>query len=76
MAAIDLIFHKGQNKETYNVGGFNEWKNIDLVRLLCKLMDDRLDRPEGTSERLITFVKDRQVMTLDMPLMLVKSTKN
>jgi len=57
--AIDLVFHKGQNKETYNIGGFNEWKNIDLVRLLCKLIDDRLNRPEGTSERLITFVKDR-----------------
>ena len=57
--AIDLVFHKGQNKETYNIGGFNEWKNIDLVRLLCKLMNDRLNRPEGTSERLITFVKDR-----------------
>lgn len=58
-AAIDLVFHKGQNKETYNIGGFNEWKNIDLVRLLCKLMDERLGRSEGSSEKLITFVKDR-----------------
>lgn len=58
-AAIDLVFHKGQNRETYNIGGFNEWKNIDLVRLLCTLMDERLGRTEGTSEKLITFVKDR-----------------
>lgn len=58
-AAIDLVFHKGQNHETYNIGGFNEWKNIDLVRLLCKIMDAKLDRPDGTSEKLITYVKDR-----------------
>ncbi|MER3319478.1 MAG: dTDP-glucose 4,6-dehydratase [Allomuricauda sp.] len=57
--AIDLIFHKGQQGETYNVGGFNEWKNIDLTRLLCRLMDKKLDREAGTSEKLITFVKDR-----------------
>ncbi|WP_268225577.1 dTDP-glucose 4,6-dehydratase [Sinomicrobium oceani] len=57
--AIDLIFHKGENQETYNIGGFNEWKNIDLVKLLCKLMDGKLGRPIGTSEKLITFVKDR-----------------
>ena len=57
--AIDLIFHKGKNHETYNIGGFNEWKNIDLVRLLCKQMDIKLGRLEGTSEKLITFVKDR-----------------
>ncbi|MBB4118184.1 dTDP-glucose 4,6-dehydratase [Mesonia hippocampi] len=57
--AIDLIFHKGKNKETYNIGGFNEWKNIDLVKLLCKQMDAKLSREEGTSEQLITFVKDR-----------------
>jgi dTDP-glucose 4,6-dehydratase len=57
--AIDLIFHKGKNHETYNIGGFNEWKNIDLVRLLCKQMDLKLGRLEGTSEKLITFVKDR-----------------
>ncbi|HEY5688309.1 MAG TPA: dTDP-glucose 4,6-dehydratase [Yeosuana sp.] len=57
--AIDLVFHKGKNKETYNVGGFNEWKNIDLVKLLCQQMDAKLDRTEGTSEKLITYVKDR-----------------
>ncbi|QCX01867.1 dTDP-glucose 4,6-dehydratase [Aggregatimonas sangjinii] len=57
--AIDLIFHEGKNQETYNVGGCNEWKNIDLVKLLCRLMDKRLNRPEHTSEQLITFVKDR-----------------
>ncbi|MCL5127244.1 dTDP-glucose 4,6-dehydratase [Algibacter sp. L4_22] len=57
--AIDLVFHKGINKETYNIGGFNEWKNIDLVKLLCKQMDVELNREEGTSEKLITYVKDR-----------------
>jgi|TARA_E500000318_G_scaffold111768_1_gene131650 dTDP-glucose 4,6-dehydratase len=57
--AIDLVFHEGINGETYNIGGFNEWKNIDLVRLLCKLMDKKLGRKEGASEELITFVKDR-----------------
>lgn len=58
-AAIDLIFHKGKIGETYNIGGNNEWKNIDLIKLLCKIMDRKLDRPEGTSEKLITYVKDR-----------------
>ncbi len=57
--AIDLVYHKGKNKETYNIGGFNEWKNIDLVKLLCKLMDKKLDRQVGTSEKLINYVKDR-----------------
>tara|TARA_R110002167_G_scaffold206691_18_gene410808 strand:- start:14574 stop:15617 length:1044 start_codon:yes stop_codon:yes gene_type:complete len=57
--AIDLVFHKGKNHETYNIGGFNEWQNIDLVKLLCRLMDKKLERPEGTSEKLITYVKDR-----------------
>jgi dTDP-glucose 4,6-dehydratase len=57
--AIDLVFHEGKNHETYNIGGFNEWKNIDLVRLLCKIMDSKLNREEGTSEKLITYVKDR-----------------
>ena len=57
--AIDLVFHKGKNHETYNIGGFNEWKNIDLVRLLCQRMDEKLGRTEGESEKLITFVKDR-----------------
>jgi dTDP-glucose 4,6-dehydratase len=57
--AIDLVFHEGKNHETYNIGGFNEWKNIDLVKLLCKIMDGKLGRIEGTSEELITYVKDR-----------------
>jgi len=58
-AAIDLIFHRGKLGETYNIGGNNEWKNIDLVKLLCKIMDKKLGRKEGSSEKLITFVKDR-----------------
>ena len=57
--AIDEIFHRGKVGETYNIGGFNEWTNLDLIKLLCKLMDERLKRPEGSSEKLITFVKDR-----------------
>lgn len=57
--AIDLIFHQGKNKETYNIGGFNEWKNIDLVKELCQQMDEKLGREKDTSEKLITFVKDR-----------------
>jgi len=57
--AIDLVFHEGKNHETYNIGGFNEWQNIDLVKLLCTIMDKKLGRPEGTSAQLITYVKDR-----------------
>lgn len=57
--AIDEVFHKGKLGETYNIGGFNEWQNIDLVKLLCRIMDGKLGRAEGTSEQLITFVKDR-----------------
>lgn len=57
--AIDLVFHKGKNHETYNIGGFNEWKNIDLVKVLCQKMDEKLGRSAGTSEQLITYVKDR-----------------
>ncbi len=57
--AIDLVFHEGKNHETYNIGGFNEWKNIDLVKLLCKIMDSKLGRESGASEKLITYVKDR-----------------
>ena len=57
--AIDLVFHQGRNGENYNVGGFNEWQNIDLVKELCRQMDEKLRRPAGTSEQLITFVKDR-----------------
>ena len=58
-AAIDLVFHKGKTGDTYNIGGFNEWRNIDLVKLLCKLMDEKLGRAPGESEELITYVKDR-----------------
>jgi dTDP-glucose 4,6-dehydratase len=58
-AAIDLILHNGNNGETYNIGGFNEWKNIDLIHLLCEIMDRKLQRPQGTSKNLITYVKDR-----------------
>lgn len=58
-AAIDVVFHKGPNGETYNIGGNNEWTNIDLIRLLCEIMDEKLGREAGTSEKLITFVKDR-----------------
>ena len=58
-AAIDLLFHKGKLGETYNIGGFNEWQNIELVKLLCRLMDKKIGRKEGTSESLISFVKDR-----------------
>ncbi len=58
-AAIDQIFHKGRVGETYNVGGNNEWKNIDLIHLLCALMDKKLNRDEGASAKLITFVTDR-----------------
>lgn len=57
--AIDLVFHKGKNHETYNIGGFNEWQNIDLVKLMCQKMDEKLGRLSGTSENLITYVKDR-----------------
>ena len=57
--AIDLIFHNGKVAETYNIGGFNEWKNIDLIRVLIKTVDRLLGRPEGTSEKLITYVTDR-----------------
>ncbi len=57
--AIDLVFHEGKNAETYNIGGFNEWKNIDLVRLLCQQMDEKLGREKGESEKLITFITDR-----------------
>lgn len=57
--AIDLVFHKGRNHETYNIGGFNEWKNINLVKMLCQIMDEKLQRIAGSSEKLITYVKDR-----------------
>lgn len=57
--AIDLVFHNGKNGDCYNVGGFNEWQNIDLIKELCKQMDEKLGKEVGTSEQLITFVKDR-----------------
>jgi dTDP-glucose 4,6-dehydratase len=57
--AIDMVFHQGVTGETYNIGGFNEWKNIDLVKLLCAQMDEKLGKPAGTSEQLITYIKDR-----------------
>lgn len=57
--AIDLVFHKAANQSTYNIGGCNEWKNIDLVKELCKQMDEKLGRPLGSSAQLITFIKDR-----------------
>ena len=57
--AIDLAFHKGKNKETYNIGGFNEWQNIDLIQILCDIMDQKLGKEKGSSARLITFIKDR-----------------
>ncbi|HUH72926.1 MAG TPA: dTDP-glucose 4,6-dehydratase [Chitinophagales bacterium] len=58
-SAIDTIFHEGKLSETYNIGGYNEWKNIDIVKLICSLMDEKLENPSGTSEKLITYVKDR-----------------
>jgi dTDP-glucose 4,6-dehydratase len=57
--AIDVIFHKAETGETYNIGGHNEWKNIDLINLLCRIMDEKLDREPGTSAKLITYVTDR-----------------
>jgi len=57
--AIDVIFHYGKNGDTYNIGGHNEWKNIDLINLLCSIMDRKLGRADGTSAKLITFVRDR-----------------
>ncbi len=59
VTAIDCIFHQGKTGETYNIGGHNEWKNIDVVKLLCRIMDNKLNRPEATSQKLITFVQDR-----------------
>lgn len=59
-SAIDKIFHEGRTGETYNIGGNNEWQNIKLIQLLCKIMDEKLGRTPGDSEKLITYVKDRQ----------------
>ncbi|MDO9512428.1 MAG: dTDP-glucose 4,6-dehydratase [Bacteroidales bacterium] len=57
--AIDVIFHQSANGKTYNIGGHNEWKNIDLIKVMCRIMDRKLGRAEGTSQNLITYVKDR-----------------
>ncbi len=57
--AIDVVYHNGKQGETYNIGGFNEWANIDLVKVICKVMDNRMGEPEGTAEQLITYVTDR-----------------
>ena len=57
--AIDMVYHKGVQGETYNIGGFNEWQNIELIKLLCVQMDEKLGREPGTSEKLITYIKDR-----------------
>ncbi len=57
--AIDVVFHKAKDGSTYNIGGHNEWTNIDVIRLLCRIMDKKLKRAEGTNEKLITFVTDR-----------------
>ena len=57
--AIGVIFHRGKVADTYNIGGFNEWKNIDLIKVVIKTVDRLLGRPEGTSEKLITYVTDR-----------------
>ena len=57
--AIDVIFHQGKQGQTYNIGGHNEWSNIDLIKLLCRIMDEKLGRPSGESEKLITYVTDR-----------------
>lgn len=57
--AIDVIFHQGKVGETYNIGGHNEWKNIDLIRVMCRIMDRKLGRKQGASEKLIAYVKDR-----------------
>ena len=57
--AVEMIFFKGNLGDTYNIGGNNEWKNIDLIKLLCGIMDDKLGKPPGSSEKLITFIQDR-----------------
>jgi dTDP-glucose 4,6-dehydratase len=72
--AIDLVFMK-EKPRYYNIGGFNEWQNIDLVKLLCKIMDDKLGRATGTSEQLIAYVKDRPGHDFGMRLMLARSIR-
>ena len=73
--AIDTIFHNGKLGETYNIGGHNEWKNIDIIKELCKQMDIKLNREKGTSEKLITYVKDRQGHDLRYAIDATKLTK-
>ena len=74
--AIDLVLHNGINNETYNIGGFNEWKNIDLVKLLCSQMDKKLGNSEGTSKKLITYIKDRPGHDLRYAIDATKINKN
>ena len=74
--AIDLVFHTGLNGETYNIGGFNEWKNIDLVKLLCEQMDQKLGNLPGTSDQLITFIEDRPGHDLRYAIDASKINKN
>ena len=74
--AIDTVFHKGKVGDTYNIGGFNEWTNIDLIKLLCSIMDEKLGRQQGSSAQLITFVKDSRDMISVMLLMRLKSNLN
>jgi len=69
--AIDTIFHKGKRGDTYAVGGDNEWSNIDLIKLLCKQVDQKLGRPEGDSEQLITY--DMRLMPLSLNPSLIGS---
>ena len=73
--AIDLIFHKGKVGDTYNIGGFNEWKNIDLIKVMIKVTDRLLGRPEGTSEKLITYVTDRAGEHISLAINTTKKNK-
>lgn len=73
--AIDDVYHKGKTGETYNIGGFNEWKNIDLIKIICKTMDEKLGREAGTSEKLITYVTDRAGHDLRYAIDATKITK-
>ncbi|WNB18886.1 dTDP-glucose 4,6-dehydratase [Marivirga arenosa] len=73
--AIDDVYHKGRTGETYNIGGFNEWKNIDLIKVICKTMDEKLGREAGTSEKLITYVTDRAGHDLRYAIDATKITK-
>ena len=74
--AIDLVYHEGENAETYNIGGFNEWTNIDLIKVLCAQMDEKLGREKGSSEKAHYLRKTVRVTTAGMPLMRPKSTRS